>query len=134
MRARKPETASRLPSCPRMLKGEGRKEWARVTAILAEQGRLSALDRAALSMYCQAWARWIEAEKQIAETGGAVVKSPNGYPIQNPWLSTANAAFKQTQIMLRQLGLSSAARKRTKTTRPATSAGPRGLQILSPGA
>lgn len=128
----KQETASRLPSCPRTLKGEARTEWKRIANLLAEQGRLSALDRAALAIYCNAWQRWTDAEKQITETGGPVVKSPSGYPIANPWLSVSNQAAKQVHGMLRHLGLSSGA-KRVKKVNP-KNAVRRGLQILSPGA
>lgn len=44
-------------------------------------------------MICAIWARYVEAEEMIeraakAGTGtGLFVKSPNGYPIQSPWVA-----------------------------------------------
>ena len=53
----------------------------------------------ALANYCVNWSRWQQAEGEIAKTG-AVVKSPSGYPIQNPYLSISNRA----QAELRKWG------------------------------
>ena len=100
--------------------------------MLKKLGLVSKVDQAALSIYCAAWARWIEAEAKVTEMG-LVVKSPNGYPIQNPYLSIANTAAKQIRTLLAEFGLSPKARKRltqpdTAPPKPATPAddpGPR---------
>nr|WP_296430300.1 phage terminase small subunit P27 family [Roseovarius sp. BRH_c41] len=76
-------------------------------------GVLSVTDRAALAAYCQAWARWVEAEEHLAK-GPALIKTPSGYVQQSPWLTVAN---KQLEIMGRfmaELGLSPSARARLR--------------------
>jgi len=53
----------------------------------------------ALAAYCVAWSRWTAAEQQVAVLG-AVVKSPSGFPVANPYLAVAKYAQRQ----LRQWG------------------------------
>jgi P27 family predicted phage terminase small subunit len=101
----------RVPACPKTLTGEAAAEWRRITNLLRGLGLVAQLDRAALAMYVQAWARWVDAEEQLA-TQGVIVKSPNGYPIQNPYLSVSHQAAKQMQLLLGEFGLSPAARHR----------------------
>ena len=48
--------------------------------------------------------RWQAATIKVQELG-EVVKSPSGYPIQNPWLAIANKAFEQTMKAARRLQL-----------------------------
>ena len=55
------------------------------------------LDRAALAAYCGACALWPEATLQI-EKSGALIKSPQGFPIQSPYLAIAN---RQAEIVMR---------------------------------
>ena len=50
-----------------------------------------------LAAYCQAHALWVEAVSSIARYG-TMVKSPNGYPMQSPYVAVAN---KQVDIMVR---------------------------------
>lgn len=104
-----PQPATELPDCPEHLSGEAVVEWERISPQLVKLGLLSQLDRAALAMYCSAWGRWIDAERKLEE-GGTVVKSPSGYPIQNPYLAVASGAAKQMFRMLAEFGLSPSAR------------------------
>jgi P27 family predicted phage terminase small subunit len=116
------------PQCPRELNATARAEWGRVVKLLTDQGTISRLDRAALTLYAEAWARWRHAEQQIVQTGGEIVKSPSGYPQQNPWRTAANGAARQMAQMAKELGLTPRSRKATKTQgRPEAS---RGLAIL----
>lgn len=106
-----PQPETKIPPCPEGLSDTARDEWHRITKLLKKLGLVTELDRVALAMYCQAWATWVEAQAEIAKTG-KVVKSPSGYPILNPWLSVANAAYKQMQTLLSEFGFSPAARSR----------------------
>ena len=77
-------------------------------------GVLRTPDRAAFAAYCQAYARWVEAERKLKETP-LLLKTPSGYVQQSPWLSVAN---KQLEIMGRymsELGLTPASRRRVET-------------------
>jgi P27 family predicted phage terminase small subunit len=51
-----------IPSVPKHLGTEARREWKRITPLLEELGLISGMDRAALSLYCQAYGRLVELE------------------------------------------------------------------------
>jgi P27 family predicted phage terminase small subunit len=61
-----------------------------------------------LAAYCMVFARWVEAERELRKTA-KLVKSPSGYPLQNPWLAIANRAIEQMRQLGSDLGLSAAA-------------------------
>lgn len=100
-----------LPRCPPHLSVVAQKEWRRLATPLHEAGLLTLADRAALAAYCQAYARWVEAEEHLARTP-TLLKTPSGYVQQSPWLTVAN---KQMEVMGRymtELGLTPVARTR----------------------
>jgi P27 family predicted phage terminase small subunit len=102
-----------VPSCPPCLGDEARKEWRRLSNELASLGLLTGLDRNLLAAYCQAHALWVEAIASIGRYG-TMVKSPNGFPMQSPYVAVAN---KQVDIMVRiaaELGMSPSSRTRIR--------------------
>ena len=99
------------PTCPRHLSPEAKTEWRRMVRELEPLGLLTSLDRAALAAYCQAWARWAEAEEALRRHG-MLVKSPSGYPMVSPYLSVANKALNQVRLLLGEFGLSPSSRSR----------------------
>src|SRR4051812_15458725 len=105
----KPEIA--VPDCPTELGPIARKEWDRLIGELSGLRILTSLDRAALAAYCGAYALWAEATEAIQKYG-AMIKSPQGFPIQSPYLAIAN---RQAEIMLRiasEFGFTPASRSR----------------------
>ena len=79
--------------------------------ILEQLGLLTEMDMAAFAGYCQAYARWKEAEEFISQHG-TMIRTPNGYLQQVPQVSIAQTTMK---IMLRfceQFGLTPSARSR----------------------
>ena len=102
---------ARLPACPEHLEGEARKEWRRTGRRLLECGLVTEIDGAALALYCQAWARWVDAEHNLARFG-VVIKSPSGFPIQSPYLAIANKAMEQMAKLLAEFGMSPSSRTR----------------------
>jgi P27 family predicted phage terminase small subunit len=108
---------SDVPVCPSDLSAEAKREWRRVTKELAPLGLLTRIDRAALAGYCQAWATWIEAQAALRQYG-VVIKSPNGYPMQSPYMAVANKAFDQMRLMLAEFGMSPSSRTRVHATSP----------------
>ena len=106
-----PEPPEGLPSCPEHLSEAAREEWARVAGTLHGMGVLSIVDRAGLAAYCQAYGRWVEAERRLAE-GPQLVRTPSGHVQQSPWMGVAN---KQLEIMGRymaEFGMTPASRSR----------------------
>jgi phage terminase small subunit len=64
-----PRPTPGLPTCPGWLLPEAKKEWRRIGPELARIGLMTVADRVAFAGYCQAWARWMEAE--MTGTGSA---------------------------------------------------------------
>jgi P27 family predicted phage terminase small subunit len=97
--------------CPPELGDVARQEWARVAPHLMAAGRLTPLDRSALAVYCASYALWLEAIMAL-QSYGTMMKSPNGYPIQSPYVSIAT---KHAEIMSRtasEFGFTPASRRR----------------------
>ncbi len=108
-----PRPEARAPACPAALGPEARKEWQRLARQLFALGLLTRIDRGQLAAYCQAHALWTEAVQAI-ERYGTMVKSPNGYPMQSPYVALAN---KQVDIMTRiaaEFGMTPSSRTRIR--------------------
>jgi P27 family predicted phage terminase small subunit len=88
-------------------------------------GLLSQIDRAALTIYCTAWGRHVEAETHLRKDGLMLIgkSSKNekgeeepGKPYQNPWMGVSNRAIELMQSMLAEFGLSPSSRSRLTVT------------------
>ncbi len=114
---REPKPPPSMPTPPLHLAGSARREWRRIARILHACGLLTAVDRAALGMYCAAYGRWADAERKVQDLG-VVILSPNKFPIHSPFLAVANKAMDQMIRLLSELGLSPAARTRIEVVPP----------------
>ncbi len=83
--------------CPPELSDAARREWSRLVGELSKLNLLTHLDRPALAAYCNAYAMWVE-DIEAIQKYGSMVKSPNGYLVQSPYVAIAN---RQAEIMLR---------------------------------
>ena len=106
-----PPIPAGTPYCPRHLNDEARREWRRIVKILLDLGLYTEVDRAALAMYCQAWGRWVTAERKVQEKGEVLVSDRGGL-YQNPWLHVANRAWEQMRKVLAEFGLTPSSRTR----------------------
>jgi P27 family predicted phage terminase small subunit len=120
-----PEAVSplKIPAPPKVLDAEGKREWKRVALELAKSGLLTTIDRAALTGYCQSWSQWIEAVCTVRKEG-AIVKTPNGFPVQSPWLAIQNKASDQMKKYLVEFGMTPASRSRIHVADPNANADP----------
>jgi P27 family predicted phage terminase small subunit len=114
---------ARIPRCPAHLNGEAKREWLRVSKLLLQHCMVTDVDRGALAMLCTLWDRYVTAELMIDKakeaapaSAGLFVKSPNGFPIQSPWLAVSNRAIEQYKSMCNEFGLTPAARVRVVPT------------------
>jgi P27 family predicted phage terminase small subunit len=117
MNRNEPRPEEAIPECPPELSPLARKEWDRLVGELSSLRMLTKLDRAALAAYCGAYALWAEAMEAIQKYG-AMIKSPQGFPIQSPYLSIAN---RQAEIMMRiasEFGFTPASRSRISAPQP----------------
>lgn len=78
---------------------------------LEQMGLLTEMDMAAFAGYCQAYARWKEAEEFITQHG-TMVRTPNGYLQQVPQVSIAQTNMKIMLKFCEQFGLTPSARSR----------------------
>jgi len=97
--------------CPTWLMPEAKKEWKRLAPSLEAMGVLTMADLTAFSGYCQAFARWKEAEEFITQHG-SIFKTPSGYVQQVPQVSIAQQNLKIMQSFCTEFGLTPATRTR----------------------
>ena len=106
-----PRPAKKAPACPKWLEPEAKKEWRRLAKSLEQMGVLTEADMASFASYCQAYARWKEAEEFITQHG-TIVKTPSGYWQQVPQVSIAQTYNKIMTKLAEQFGLTPSARSR----------------------
>lgn len=106
-----PKPRAVLPRCPAHLSAEARAEWRRMAGKLYQLGLLTELDSSALALYCQAFGRWVQAEGKLKEFG-LLIKTPNDYPAQSPYLSIANKCIEQMKGLLGEFGMTPSSRSR----------------------
>ncbi len=109
-----PKPNKKAPRCPSWLDSEAKKEWRRLSKQLEKLGILSEIDMAAFAGYCQAYARWKEAEEFITKHG-TIVKTPSGYWQQVPQVSIAQTYLKIMNRFCEQFGLTPSARSKIVT-------------------
>jgi P27 family predicted phage terminase small subunit len=103
-----------IPSCPAHLSPSAKAEWKRLASELFGLRIFCALDRSTLAAYCQAYGRWVEAERQLRQTP-MLLKMPSGYIQQSPWLTISNKQIELMHRYITDLGLSPVARARMDT-------------------
>jgi P27 family predicted phage terminase small subunit len=107
----RPPAPAAVPYAPKFVNVDAKREWNRMVGILLELGLYTEVDHAALAMYCQAWGRWVVAERTLA-IEGEIVTTVKGGLSQNPWRYEANKAFAQMRQMLPEFGLTPSSRSR----------------------
>lgn len=97
--------------CPTWLEAEAKKEWRRLAPSLEAMGVLTTADITAFAGYCQAYARWKEAEEFITQHG-SIFQTSSGYVQQVPQVSIAQQNLKIMQSFCSEFGLTPATRSR----------------------
>src|SRR5690242_16571550 len=97
--------------CPPELGPAAREEWHRIVAELIAKGVLSRFDRGPLAAYCTAFALAMEAAEMVHKHG-AMIKSPNGFPMQSPYLSHLNQQVATMIKIASEFGFTPASRSR----------------------
>lgn len=109
-----PKPEKKAPRCPSWLENDAKKEWRRMAKQMEHLGTLTEIDMAAFAGYCQAYARWKEAEEFVTKHG-AIVKTPSGYWQQVPQVSIAQTYLKIMNKFCEQFGLTPSSRSRIIT-------------------
>ena len=108
--------------CPAWLLPEAKKEWKRLAPSLEAMGVLTMADITAFEGYCQAYARWKEAEEFITQHG-SIFQTPSGYVQQVPQVSIAQQNLKIMQSFCSEFGLTPATRARIIANRGGSDSG-----------
>ena len=111
-----PKPPDNIPECPEWLEEDAKQEWNRLGKMLGEMGILTEVDMTAFAGYCQAYARWKEAEEYLSENG-ATFTAPSGYIQQVPQVSIAQTNLKMMLKFCEQFGLTPSARSRITSCR-----------------
>lgn len=98
-----------LPDPPEDASAKVKKYWPRIARQLYDCGVLTEIDINSLSAYCEMYLRWTEANKQI-EKHGLIIKSPNGFPMQSPYLPISNKALDSMQKIAVEFGMTPSSR------------------------
>jgi P27 family predicted phage terminase small subunit len=106
-----PKPREGRPRMPAHMGDVAAKEWKRLVKDLTAMGVLTSIDADALAMYCDTYARWVEASRAL-NTDGMIIFTEKGYPIQSPYLSIINQCIKTMQALLQQFGMTPASRTR----------------------
>lgn len=97
--------------CPDWICDEAKNEWTRLAPSLEKMGLLTMMDVQAFAAYCQAYAKWKEAEQKIEEEG-ATFETQTGYISPSPWVSIARAERKAMKEQGALFGLTPSDRSR----------------------
>ncbi len=99
---------------------------------LEQLGILTEVDMAAFAGYCQAYARWKEAEEFITKHG-TIVKTPSGYWQQVPQVSIAQSYLKIMNRFCEQFGLTPSSRSRIVADKPSDANDPMEFMLFQGG-
>lgn len=107
----KPRAAKKTPAPPKYLGAIAKEEWRRVVPELHRLGLLTKVDTTSLAMYCQALARWREAD-QVITAQGMTFMTEKGYVVQRPEVTIAQKQATLCKQFASEFGLTPSSRTR----------------------
>ena len=122
-----------MPECPDFLHAYAKEEWASIAPALYGMGVLTDMDQKALAGYCQAVARWRQAEELLSQAatddkdklGAMVATTDAGNKVQSVLLTVANGAMRDMLRFAAEFGMTPSARARIEGKRGAGPDAPR---------
>jgi P27 family predicted phage terminase small subunit len=102
-----------VPKPPTFLMPAAKKHWKIEGEKLLAVGLLTEIDLDAFAAYCNAYAGWVDAQRQLKMTG-MLVRSPNGYPMPSPWINISEKALDRLLRYQKEFGLTPSARSRVE--------------------
>src|SRR5262245_51337712 len=115
--ANEPKPQTGVPSCPKGLPPEAKKEFHRVSHELTLLGLLTRVDRAALTSYALAWNRLLEAEGHLS-VEGSVITGRGGEAVKSPWHVIATQSMEAVRRFAQEFGLTPSSRTRLTVPEP----------------
>ena len=99
-----------------------RGEWRRVVRELsAVDGLVTSVDADALAMYCETYARWVQASRKLAMSGMVEkLKTNRGgeYLAMSPYVTIINQCMRTMKQLLTEFGMTPANRTRIQIEKP----------------
>jgi P27 family predicted phage terminase small subunit len=114
---KEPTPTPELLPCPPHITGDAKAEWERISPKLYRLGLLSEIDGAALAGYCQSYAIWADATRNMEKLGYIV--EINGHPQQSPYYNVMNRALKEMKAFMVEFGMTPSSRSRISALPPA---------------
>ena len=108
---KEPRPDKKMPKCPEWLEDEAKAEWGRLATPMFNLGLLTELDMATFATYCQAYARWKEAEEFISQHG-SLIKTKTGFWQQIPQVSISRSNQAMMIKAAAEFGLTPSSRSR----------------------
>lgn len=96
---------------PGWLLPEAKREWNRLVPQLEKWG-LGSVDRMALAMLCQEWARYVDLQHEIAEKESLTFETDKGYVSQVPEVGMSVKALQNVRQLCAEFGLTLSSRGR----------------------
>lgn len=103
----------KIPDPPAHLTDTERDVFVNMAGKLARMRVMTEADADALGFYAERWCTWLEAKENIAQTG-LLTRSPNGFPMPNPYVSIMNKAQADCMKILIEFGMTPSSRTRVK--------------------
>jgi P27 family predicted phage terminase small subunit len=113
-----PAMPDKPPDPPAFLSEDAQNEWHRLAEELHRLGLLTVLDLMPFAAYCEAYSRWVVAERLLAAmadkdaTKGLLVRSNAGSPMVNPLVKIARNAANDMLKFAGEFGMTPVARSR----------------------
>jgi len=114
-----------LPEPPDHLDSLAKDEWARMVAILGHMGIISKAEGPALTLYCEAYSKWLRARGEIVKRGMVIerdIVNSKGRKtgtrlFANPAIAVEMATMRLMKDILVELGMTPSARSRIRAGR-----------------
>ncbi|WP_395675974.1 phage terminase small subunit P27 family [Inquilinus sp.] len=113
--------APTIPEPPDHLDETAKVEWRRVAPQLFRLRLLTPLDVGALAVYCQAWSRFVQAERLLSEMAerdgvayGLMIRGRHGTPVQNPLIGVSRRSAAMMIHAAAEFGMTPSARSRVE--------------------
>jgi P27 family predicted phage terminase small subunit len=106
------QTRDGSPEPPDWLSSEALAEWERVVPGLECLDLVKPEDRAALALYCETWARYVDAVRQYRAEGATLINPDSGRAHKNPAVGVAEVAAAQLRVLAAEFGLTPSSEQR----------------------
>ena len=118
----KPDIEAKAPKPPATLSAPAKRKWKELAASLHPLGLLTELDYDALGRYCVLFARWQDAQAELA-ANGLTVTATNSYEVQSPYIHISNKCAELMHKIGSEFGFTPSSRTKIAipTKKPANS-------------